>query len=127
MTATDAPTVGVLSLHTSKETKAICNAAADLGADTEWLRAENTAIDIADGVVTLEPDVDVIVNRLLLSTDEYPAEGLGLARAVEGIVPTLNDPSAVLTRRCTSSRPRSRWPARACPCPTPCSRSRATD
>jgi len=97
MTATDAPTVGVLSLHTSKETKAICNAAADLGADTEWLRAENTAIDIADGVVTLEPDVDVIVNRLLLSTDEYPAEGLGLARAVEGIVPTLNDPSAVLT------------------------------
>ena len=60
-------TVGVLSLHSSKETKAILNAVDDLGYETEWLRAENTAVDITDGTVTLDPDVDIVVNRLLLS------------------------------------------------------------
>jgi hypothetical protein len=51
---------GSISLHTSKETKAILNAVDDLGHGTEWLRVENTAIDIRDGQVTLEPDVDVV-------------------------------------------------------------------
>ncbi len=72
------PTIGVLSLHSSKESKAILNAADDLGYDTAWLRAENTAIEITDGAITLEPDVDVVVNRLLLSKEEQPPEALGL-------------------------------------------------
>ncbi len=63
----DSVTVGVLSLHSSKETKAILNAVDDLGYGTAWLRAENTAVEIIDGTVTLEPDVDIVVNRLLLS------------------------------------------------------------
>ena len=59
--------VGVLSLHNSKETKAIVNAVEDLGHHGVWLREENLAVDIEDGRVTLDPDVDVIANRLLLS------------------------------------------------------------
>ncbi|MFD1589116.1 RimK family alpha-L-glutamate ligase [Halorientalis brevis] len=90
-------TVGVLSLHNSKETKAILNAVADLGYGTEWLRAENTAVDIQDGTARLEPDVDVIANRLLLSKDEHPAEGLGLAHTFEHLAPMLNPPNATLT------------------------------
>jgi RimK family alpha-L-glutamate ligase len=97
MSDIDDLTVGVLSLHTSKETKAILNAADALGVDTEWLRAENTAVDIDDGRTRIEPDVDVIANRLLLSKDEHPTEGLGIARTFEGVVPMLNGPSAALT------------------------------
>ncbi len=48
-----------------------------MGYDTEWLRTENTAISVADGEMTLEPSVDVVANRLLLSSDEHPAEGSG--------------------------------------------------
>jgi len=91
------PTIGVLSLHNSKETKAILNAAEALGAGTEWLRTENTTVDITGGRATLEPDVDLVANRLLLSNDEQPAEGLGLAATVAGLVPMLNDPDAVAT------------------------------
>jgi hypothetical protein len=67
MRESDAVTVGVLSLHSSKETKAILNAVDDPGHGTEWLRTENIAVDIRDGRATLEPDVDVVANRLLLS------------------------------------------------------------
>ncbi|ATW87251.1 RimK family alpha-L-glutamate ligase [Halohasta litchfieldiae] len=88
--------VGVLSLHTSKETKAILNAVDDLGHESVWLRRENTAISIEDSEVTLEPDVDIIANRLLLSNTEEPAEGLGLAATFEHIRPMLNTPDAVL-------------------------------
>jgi len=86
----------VLSLHTSKETKAILNAVDDLGHESVWLRRENTAISIEDSEVTLEPDVDIIANRLLLSNTEEPAEGLGLAATFEHIRPMLNTPDAVL-------------------------------
>ncbi|SEQ41980.1 RimK family alpha-L-glutamate ligase [Natrinema salaciae] len=97
MVGADPVTVGVLSLHTSKETKAILNAVEDLGHDTEWLRAENTSISVSDGSPVLEPDVDVIANRMLLSNTEQPAEELGLANTFSQLVPTLNEPSAVLT------------------------------
>ncbi|WP_049889130.1 RimK family alpha-L-glutamate ligase [Natronolimnohabitans innermongolicus] len=97
MSVGDPVTVGVLSLHTSKETKAILNAVEDLGHDTEWLRAENTTISVTDGSVVLEPDVDVIANRMLLSNTEQPAEELGLANTFAQLVPTLNEPSTVLT------------------------------
>ncbi|TKR24658.1 putative ATP-dependent zinc protease [Natronomonas salsuginis] len=90
-------TVGVLSLHSSKETKAILNAVDDLGYETEWLRAENTAVDITDGTVTLDPDVDIVVNRLLLSKEEQPAEALGLATMLDRIRPVLNTPTATMT------------------------------
>lgn len=58
---TSEPTVGVLSLHRSKETKAILNAVDDLGYGTEWLRAENLAVEIESGEPRLEPVVDVVV------------------------------------------------------------------
>jgi RimK family alpha-L-glutamate ligase len=96
MTDDDPVRVGVLSLHTSKETKAICNAVDDLGHESVWLRRENTAISIEDSEVTVEPDVDIIANRLLLSNTEEPAEGLGLAATFERIRPMLNTPDAVL-------------------------------
>lgn len=88
--------VGVLSLHNSKETKAICNAVEDLGHEPVWLREENTAITVEDGTVEVEPAVDVIANRLLLSNTEQPAELLGLATTFERIRPMLNEPNAVL-------------------------------
>ncbi|MDQ2050154.1 RimK family alpha-L-glutamate ligase [Natronolimnohabitans sp. A-GB9] len=97
MAVADPVTVGVLSLHTSKETKAILNAVEALGHDTEWLRAENTSISVTDGSVVLEPAVDVIANRMLLSNTEQPAEELGLANTFSQLVPMLNEPSTVLT------------------------------
>jgi RimK family alpha-L-glutamate ligase len=89
--------VGVLSLHNSKETKAILNAVEDLGHEPVWLRRENTAIGVEDSVLTVEPEVDIIANRLLLSNTEEPAELLGLATTFNRIRPMLNEPGAVLT------------------------------
>ncbi|WP_323171484.1 RimK family alpha-L-glutamate ligase [Natrialba sp. PRR66] len=97
MAVADPVTVGVLSLHTSKETKAILNAVDKLGHNTEWLRHENTSISVTDGRVDLEPAVDVIANRMLLSNTEQPAEELGLANTFAQVVPMLNDPATVLT------------------------------
>jgi len=93
----DSVHVGVLSLHNSKETKAILNAVDALGHEGTWLREETLSLDISDGAVTLEPDVDVIVNRLLLSNTEQPCELLGLANSLQGVRPIINDPSSVLT------------------------------
>src|SRR6056297_2875512 len=90
-------TVGVLSLHSSKETKAILNAADEMGYDTAWLREENTTVRAASGSMSLEPDVDVIANRLLLSNDEHPVEGVGLALTLHNLVPMLNEPMAATT------------------------------
>ena len=89
--------VGVLSLHNSKETKAILNAVEDLGHNPEWLRRENTAISVDGGALTVEPEVDVVANRLLLSNTEEPAELLGLATTFNRIRPMLNEPEPVLT------------------------------
>ena len=93
----DSVRVGVLSLHNSKETKAILNAVDDLGHEGIWLRKENTAISVEDGNVSVEPEVDIIANRLLLSNTEAPAELLGLATTFERIRPMLNEPASVLT------------------------------
>lgn len=88
--------VGVLSLHNSKETKAICNAIEALGHRPEWLRTENTTLQIEDGALSVSPDVDIIANRLLLSSTEQPCEELGLAYIFTESVPVLNHPRAVL-------------------------------
>lgn len=93
----DEPTVGVLSLHSSKESKAILNAVEALGYQTEWLREENIVIDITGSDVTLEPDVDIVVNRLLLSKEGQPAEALGLATTLDRLRPMLNTPTATMT------------------------------
>ena len=91
----DAPArIGVLSLHNSKETKAILNAVEALGHEPEWLRSENTVIRFEGGEATLKPDIDVIANRLLLSNTDQPSEELGLAQTLEGIRPMLNAPDA---------------------------------
>jgi len=95
---TEPVSVGVLSLHNSKETKAILNAVNELGHQGTWLREENIVISIEgeDGV-RLEPDVDVVCNRLLLSNTEQPCELLGLAKSFSRLRPTLNRPTNVLT------------------------------
>ncbi|MCD2203454.1 putative ATP-dependent zinc protease [Halobacterium sp. KA-6] len=89
--------VGVLSLHNSKETKAILNAVEALGHSGVWLREDNLCVDIADNDSTLDPNVDVIANRLLLSKTEQPAELLGLALSLSQLRPMLNRPRNVLT------------------------------
>lgn len=86
--------VGILSLHNSKETKAILNAVEALGHDPEWLRSENTIIRFEGDQASLSPDVDVIVNRLLLSNTDQPSEELGLAHTFNGLRPMLNAPAA---------------------------------
>jgi RimK family alpha-L-glutamate ligase len=93
---TDSVRVGVLSLHNSKETKAICNAVDGLGHQSEWLREENTLLRIKDGEATVEPDVDVVANRLLLSNTKQPCEELGLVNTIASLRPTLNPPEATL-------------------------------
>ncbi|MFB6079715.1 MAG: RimK/LysX family protein [Haloferacaceae archaeon] len=89
--------VGVLALHNSKETKAILNAVEALGHTPVWLRQENTAVSITDGDLAVEPEVDVVANRLLLSNTEAPIEGLGLAATFDRVRPMLNGPDAVLS------------------------------
>ena len=96
MSGNDSVSVGVLSLHNSKETKAILNAVEDLGHTPVWLREENTAIEITDGQVAVEPPVDIVANRLLLSNTDQPAEALGLASTFASVRPVLNRPSAML-------------------------------
>lgn len=65
--------------------------------------------------MTLEPDVDVVVNRLLLSKEEQPAEALGLATALDRIRPMLNTPTATMTATLAEAGVRS--PTRCSHCP----------
>jgi len=90
--SSDPVRVGVLSLHNSKETKAICNAVEDLGHEPVWLREENAAISVEDGDGRCREPVVIIANRLLLSNTDQPAELLGLATTFERIRPMLNEP-----------------------------------
>ena len=92
--SSDAISVAVLSLHDSKESKAICNAVEALGHTPEWLREWNTIVHMSDGDVRLHPDVDVVANRMLLSNTDQPSEHIGIAETVAALRPTLNDPHA---------------------------------
>ena len=87
-------TVGVLSFHNSKESKAILNAVEALGHGTEWLREENVVFRAEGGDASLEPDVDVIANRILLSNTDQPTEEQGVARTLAALRPMLNPPDA---------------------------------
>ncbi|WIV65803.1 RimK/LysX family protein [Natrialbaceae archaeon AArc-T1-2] len=84
--------VGVLSFHNSKESKAICNAVEDLGHEPVWLREKNVLVRFTDEGFVLEPDADVIINRLLLSTAQQPAEAAGFANAIARFRPIVNHP-----------------------------------
>ncbi|ELY60669.1 ATP-grasp domain-containing protein [Natronolimnohabitans innermongolicus] len=86
--------VGVLSFHDSKESKAICNAVEDLGHEPVWLRETNVLVRFTDEGFVLEPDVDVVINRLLLSTATQPAEAAGFANAIARFRPIVNHPDA---------------------------------
>lgn len=89
--------VGVLSLHISRETKAILNSIDALGHDSTWIRRENVEVGIEDGEVKIKPDVDIVANRLLLTKMEQPAEGFGLASMFSDVKPILNPPEACIT------------------------------
>ncbi len=87
--------VGVLSLHNSKETKAICNAVAALGHEPAWLRSENLRVETGNDTVGVEPSVDVVINRLLLPSAEQPLTQLGLAGVFDAVdAPVCNPASA---------------------------------
>ena len=89
--------VGVLSLHISRETKAILNSIDALGHDSTWIRRENVEVVIEDGKVKIKPEVDIVANRLLLTKMEQPAEGFGLASMFSEMKPILNPPEACIT------------------------------
>ncbi len=86
--------IGVLSFHESKEAKAILNAIEALGHEAVWLREHNMLLQFENGAFVLEPDVDVVINRLLLSTTEQPVEAVGFAHALARFRPIVNDPDA---------------------------------
>ena len=87
--------VGVLSHHNSKETKAILNAVEALGHDPVWIRRENVRSWIDTAGLHLEPAVDVVVNRLLLTKCANPHEELLVASLYDQDHPVLNRPRAV--------------------------------
>lgn len=85
--------IGVLSFHNSKETKAILNSIRKLGHDPVWIREENLNLKMSDGV-KISPEVDIVINRLLLSKEDRPIELLGLAEALP--VKLTNKPENVM-------------------------------
>lgn len=87
--------VGVLSLHSSKETRAICNAVSALGHEPVWMGDGNIGVQVGANGVTISPDVDVIANRMLCSKADSPLDDLGMAAALACDVPLLNTPDAV--------------------------------
>ncbi|MFC7165589.1 ATP-grasp domain-containing protein [Halospeciosus flavus] len=96
MTGSPTTRVGVLSLHNSKETKAILNAVQALGHEPVWLREETIGFGVVDGNVQVSPAVDVVVNRLLLSKSDTPLPDLGVAAMAADGTPILNPPQTVL-------------------------------
>ena len=94
-TVADTQQVGVLSLHNSKETKAILNAVEMLGHDPVWIREENVSSWIEDGEPRLSPRVDILVNRMLLTKSDHQLEDLQLAALYQETTPIINPPQAV--------------------------------
>ncbi|KAB1198421.1 MULTISPECIES: RimK family alpha-L-glutamate ligase [Haloferax] len=88
--------VGILGFHDSRETKALSNTISSLGHEAIWLHEEAVGIDVSTDGVVLEPDVDVVINRLLLSKSTAPFEDLSIASCFAAVCPVLNDPRSVL-------------------------------
>ena len=91
----DAKRIGVFSPHNSAETKAICNAIEGLGHEPVWIRERNFSSRIENGSVRLTPDVDVVINRTLLTKSDRPVEDLHAVGLYADRVPVLNPPSAI--------------------------------
>ena len=89
-------TVGILGFHDSRETKVLSNTISALGHNAIWLHEEAIGIDVSSDGVTLDPDVDIVVNRLLLSKSTTPLEDLSIASCYASVRPVLNDPRSVL-------------------------------
>lgn len=87
--------MGVLSLHNSAETKAILNAVEALGHEPVWIREENLVASIEEGRPRVTPEVDVLVNRLLVTKSDQPLEDLQLAALYEETTPVVNPSWAV--------------------------------
>lgn len=87
--------VGVLSHHNSKETKAILNAIEALGHTPVWIREENFGAHIGEDGQHIQPDVDVLANRLLLTKSENPLAKLRLVDLYATACPVLNTAPAV--------------------------------
>jgi RimK family alpha-L-glutamate ligase len=85
-----------LSPHNSKETKAILNAVRVLGHEPIWIRDENVRSWVENGSVQLSPQVDVLVNRLLLTKSDRQLEDLQLAALYADTTPVVNPPQAVV-------------------------------
>ncbi|GGL51622.1 ATP-grasp domain-containing protein [Halocalculus aciditolerans] len=89
--------IGVLSLHNSKETKAILNAVEALGHEPVWLREETLSFAVEDGSGVVDPPVDAVVNRLLLAKSNTALSDLGVVELFEDRdVPVVNPTRAVL-------------------------------
>ncbi|WP_255171043.1 RimK family alpha-L-glutamate ligase [Natrononativus amylolyticus] len=86
--------VGVLSFHESAESRAILNAVEALDHEPVWLREQNVLVRFDNGSFVLEPDVDVVINRVLLSTTTQPVEAVGIANAIARFRPMVNSPDA---------------------------------
>jgi RimK family alpha-L-glutamate ligase len=85
----------VLSPHNSKEIKTILNDAHVLGHEPVWIRDENVSSWVENGSVQLSPQVDVLVNRLLLTKSDKQLEDLQLAALYADTTPVVNPPHAV--------------------------------
>lgn len=93
----DRKRIGVLSLHNSKETKAILNAIEALGHEPVWIREETLSLAVESGRGRVEPEVDSVVNRLLLTKSDTGLADLGVIELFEDHeVPVLNPSAAVL-------------------------------
>jgi RimK family alpha-L-glutamate ligase len=89
--------IGVLSLHNSKETKAILNAIEALGHEPVWIREETLSLAVEDGRGRVDPDLDAVVNRLLLTKSDTALADLGVIELFEDReIPVLNPSAAVL-------------------------------
>jgi RimK family alpha-L-glutamate ligase len=88
--------IGVLSFHNSKETKSILNCIEKLGHTPVWLRKSNLKIKIDSDEIKIEPDVDIVINRLLFSKSEQPVQLLGILKAISDTKIVLNDCSGIL-------------------------------
>lgn len=95
--SSDRKRIGVLSLHNSKETKAILNAVEALGHEPVWIREETLSLAVEGSRGRVAPDVDAVVNRLLLTKSDTALSDLGVVELFEDRgVPVLNPSSAVL-------------------------------
>jgi len=89
--------IGVLSLHNSKETKAILNAIEAFGHEPVWIREETLSLAVEGGRGRVDPDVDAVVNRLLLTKSDTGLADLGVVELFEDHeIPVLNPSAAVL-------------------------------